>query len=45
MLRHVVLFTWTSEATADQRQAVATELRTGQPDECGAIRTPLREAP
>jgi Stress responsive A/B Barrel Domain len=27
MLRHVVLFTWTPEATADQRQTVATELR------------------
>ena len=27
MLRHVVLFTWKPEATADQRQAVATELR------------------
>ena len=27
MLRHVVLFTWTPEATQDQRQAVAAELR------------------
>ncbi|MGE5287785.1 MAG: Dabb family protein [Micromonosporaceae bacterium] len=27
MLRHVVLFTWTPEATADQRRAVAEELR------------------
>ncbi len=27
MLRHVVLFTWMPEATQDQRQAVAAELR------------------
>ena len=27
MLRHVVLFTWTPEATQDQRRAVAAELR------------------
>ncbi len=27
MLRHVVLFTWTPEATQEQRQVVAAELR------------------
>ena len=27
MLRHVVLFTWTPEATQDQQQTVAAELR------------------
>ena len=28
MLRHVVLFTWTPEATDEQKQRVAAELRT-----------------
>jgi Stress responsive A/B Barrel Domain len=27
MIRHVVLFTWTEDATAEQKAAVATELR------------------
>lgn len=27
MLRHVVLFTWTPEATGEQKQALLTELR------------------
>lgn len=26
MIRHMVLFTWTDEATADQKERVATEL-------------------
>jgi hypothetical protein len=28
MIRHVVLFTWTGEATGEQKQRVADELRT-----------------
>jgi len=31
MIRHVVLFSWTAEATAAQRQRVADELRTLPP--------------
>jgi hypothetical protein len=31
MIRHVVLFTWTAEATAQQQALVATELRALRP--------------
>ncbi len=31
MIRHVVLFAWTAEATAQQRQQVADELRALRP--------------
>jgi hypothetical protein len=31
MIRHVVLFSWTAETTAEQKQLVAAELRTLAP--------------
>jgi hypothetical protein len=31
MIRHVVMFTWKAEATAEQKQRVLTELRTLPP--------------